>query len=71
MDPFCDNPICRCHVDCGVSEGPLQLKYVEANGNEVTTNRTSISVAQLDGPSKKFNLCDTCLSAVVMVNSPE
>lgn len=67
---FCDNTICRCHVEA--PEQSSQLTYVEANCKLVTAARHEIVIGNTDSrESKRFFFCDTCASAVAMINSPQ
>lgn len=60
---FCDNPLCRCHVE--VPQGHHgHLKYVEANGNEVTTSRHLFSTRS----KKSWWFCSICANVVALVN---
>jgi len=70
---FCDNPLCRCHVE---AEGQCnRLQYIEANGRLVVTARHTVIVRPTVSTEplepKTFFFCDTCVKAVAMVNSPD
>lgn len=67
---FCDNPICRCHVEA--PEHANRLSYTEANGGAVVTARHTVHAASAPGHKPKiFSFCDTCVKAVAMVNCPD
>lgn len=64
---FCDNTICRCHVELPPDGANSNvLRYTEANGEEVTVGRYHIVY---DGETKKeFDFCTICANVVAQVN---
>lgn len=62
---FCENPACRCHMEVTES-GHNAMRYHEANGNVVETQRRIIQHAS---NNKTIALCSICANVITLINN--
>lgn len=63
---FCENKLCRCHVQCKAEDN--MLSYIEANGKRVDVRRIIVFADIGKKDEQKFTFCEICANVLAITN---